>query len=398
MKSRRIPLILAMLTMLGPFSIDTVFPAFGALQTDFGVGPTATQQLLSVYLLAFAAMSMFYGPVSDAVGRKRVLLVSLGIYMAASIVSMWVPTFEWLLICRAVQGLSAGGASIVSRAIVRDIYEGAEAQRVMSHMMVIFGIAPAIAPVIGGWLLLAGPWPLIFGFLTVYSLAMVVAVQFGLPETHPVGQRVALHWRQLAQELAKVWRSAEFLRIATVASLAFGSVFLYVSAAAVIVHDLWGLGEQDFWRVFAPLIGAMSAGSWVSGWAAGRLPQVRLIAVGLLAASGVAALSVVAMTAGVVTSPLTVMIGPALLAFATSLAAPSLQLRSLDLFPAARGSAASVSMFVTLVFNAAVAGALVPIVASSMKDLAIASAVMIGLAVAMWIWHWQVDLKKTITS
>lgn len=372
--------------MLGPFTIDTMFPAFTALQDQYEVDPGATQQLVSAYLVAFAAMSLFYGPLSDALGRKPVLLVSLAVYVAASAAAMLAPSFAVLVICRCFQGLSAGGASVISRAIVRDIYDGAQAQRVMSHIMMIFGIAPAIAPVLGGWILLTGPWPLIFGFLAVYGLVMLGCVSWGLPETHPAQRRVPLNVSQIRQDLSGIASSVQFMRLALAASCAFGGVFVYISSAALIVTTVWGLGDQDFWKVFVPLIGAMSLGSWISGLAAGRVSQPKLIGWSLYTA---AALSVV--TLGFVSvadglHPLAMMVGPALIALSNAVGAPSLQLRMLDLFPQSRGSAASASMFVTLVLNSAVAGLVAPHAGKSMTGLATVSAALMVTGSAVWCW------------
>lgn len=383
--------------MLGPFTIDTMFPAFTALQEQYGVGPGSTQQLVSAYLLAFAAMSLFYGPISDAVGRKPVLLVSLLIYVVASGAAMFAPSFQALILCRCVQGLSAGGASVVSRAIVRDIYDGPQAQRVMSHIMMIFGIAPAIAPVLGGWILLAGPWPLIFGFLAVYGVLLVGSVWWGLPETHPPARRVQLKLSQVRRDLTGIASSTQFMRLALAASLAFGGVFIYVSSAAMIVTTMWGLGDQDFWKVFVPLIGAMSLGSWFSGLAAGKVSQRRLIGWSLSVAAFFAVVNVVAMTVVSEVPPLVMMFGPALVALTNAMGAPSLQLRMLDLFPQSRGSAASASMFVTLVLNSAVAGLVAPQAGKSALGLAAASAVLMVMGSAVWWWSRMSSVRPTRT-
>ena len=145
-----VPLILAGLSMLGPFSIDTPFPAFPAMARDFDVTSADMQLVVSAYLVAFGLMSPFHGPLSDALGRKPVIIGGVVLYAAASIGCALSPDLATLLVFRVLQGLSAGGGVIVSRTIIRDVYEGPEAQRLMSRVMLIFGIAPAIAPVIGG--------------------------------------------------------------------------------------------------------------------------------------------------------------------------------------------------------------------------------------------------------
>lgn len=198
--------ILAGLGMVGPFSIDTIFPAFQQMEPDLGVSALALQQLVSVYLLAFAVMSLFHGPLSDALGRKPVVLAGGVLYVLASIGCAVAPNLSWLLVGRAVQGLSAGAGQIISRAMVRDIFSGDFAQRVMSHIAMIFGLAPAAAPIVGGWLLSAGNWRGIFWFLTAYGAALFVLVLVALPETHPPQARTPLRLGPLAAGLWTVVR------------------------------------------------------------------------------------------------------------------------------------------------------------------------------------------------
>src|ERR1700761_8792620 len=150
---RYLPYLLAALSMIGPFSIDAIFPGFPDIGRDFGVGEVALQQLLSVYLLAYAVMSLFHGALSDAYGRKPVIVIGMAVYTVASVGAAMAPSFAFLLGCRVLQGICGGAGIVVGRAVVRDTMQGEEAQRMMSKVMMIFGIAPAIAPIIGAWLL-----------------------------------------------------------------------------------------------------------------------------------------------------------------------------------------------------------------------------------------------------
>ena len=168
-----ITIIIAMLGMIGPFTIDTMFPAFAQIGREFTVDTVALQQLTSIYLVSFAAMSLFHGPISDAVGRKPVMLAGLALYVLASVGAALAPSFTILLVFRAIQGLSAGAGQIISRALIRDIFSGAAAQRLMAQVSMIFAIAPAVAPVMGGWILLVGDWRLTFWFLMVFGLLLL---------------------------------------------------------------------------------------------------------------------------------------------------------------------------------------------------------------------------------
>ena len=187
--NRRLALILGGLAMFGPFSIDTIFPAFPQIAAELGADKVAMQQTISVYLLAYAAMSLVHGPLSDAFGRKRVLVGGLLVYMLASAGCALSSSLPMLLSFRALQGFSAGVGLIVGRAVIRDVLHGHDAQRLMSQVSMIFGIAPALAPVIGGWLLGWQRWPCIFWFLALFAAGLIVVVWRGLPETHPPAAR-----------------------------------------------------------------------------------------------------------------------------------------------------------------------------------------------------------------
>ena len=252
-----IPFVLAMLSMIGPFSIDTPFPAFSQMGEALDVSSGELQLVVTAYMLAFAAMSVFHGPLSDAVGRRPVIVWSLAAYAVASVACAFAPTLEWLLAGRVVQGLAAGGSTIVSRTIIRDLFDGREAQRMMSQVAVIFGVAPAVAPVVGGLLIQIGPWETVFWFMAALALALVALTAGLLPESHPPERRVPLRVGEIVAGLAAVVRVPAFHRMAWAGTLVFGAQFLYIGGASIFVVDLLGEGELDFWKLFVPMIGAM---------------------------------------------------------------------------------------------------------------------------------------------
>ena len=385
------PIVLAALAMLGPFSIDTAFPAFESMRVDFGVGIDAMQLVVSAYLLAFAAMSVFHGPLSDALGRKPVMVAGIAAYAAASVGCALSRTLPLLLVFRVLQGLSAGGGVIVSRTVIRDLFEGEAAQRLMSRVAMIFGLAPAVAPVIGGLLLQVGPWPWVFWFLTVVGLLLVVLVAVVLPETHPPESRTAFAFRALVGGLGEIARDRRFHRVAWAGALSFGGQFLYIGGAAIFVVDLLHRGELDFWMFFVPMISGVVLGSWVSARAAGRISGRRLVTLGLLfaVAAGVGNVAIASTPVGDQV-PYAVM-GPMLLAFGVATAYPTLQLAMLDLYPRRRGAAASLGMFVQLVLNAVTTAALVPLVTGSVRTLATAALVLVVLGLGSWTWHLRAE-------
>jgi len=381
-----VPTILAGLSMLGPFSIDTPFPAFPSMADDFDVTDDDMQLVVSAYLVAFGVMSPFHGPLSDAIGRRPVILGGVLVYAVASIGCALSPNLESLLVFRVLQGLSAGGGVIVSRTVIRDVFDGAEAQRLMSRVMMIFALAPAIAPVIGGVLLQAGAWPITFWFMAAVALLLITVVAVWLPETHPAERRIPLRVSALVGSLVQVGRSAGFHRVAWAAALTFAGQFVYVSAASIIVVDLLGLGELDFWVLFAPLVGAVLVGSQISSSAAGRISSNRLVTAALLFTVVAALVNVgIAVTVGAALP--WIVLGPALLGLGTVAAYPTMQLLLLDMFPVGRGAAVSLFTFFTLLLNGVMASALVPFVTGSVVELAVASAVLVLAGVASWAWH-----------
>ncbi len=379
--------ILAGLGMVGPFSIDTIFPAFAQLAADLDTSPLALQQLISVYLLSFAAMSLFHGPLSDALGRKPVILAGSALFVLSSLACALAPNLTWLLIGRAAQGLSAGAGQIISRAMVRDIFTGNKAQRVMAEIAMIFGLAPALAPIVGGWLLVHGDWRGIFWFMTGLGVVLMLLVWFFLPETHPRADRTPLRVGPLFHSLWEVWRDRNGRRLALAGMVNFAGMFLYISSAPMFVVELLGMGEQDFWVLFVPLISGMVIGSWTSGRLAGRISGRRLATIGYWVSLGGGALNLALMLVPAAqTTPWAVLLLP-VYTFGVALAFPILTLAMLDLFPANRGAASSVQSFVSLVFNALIAGALAPAVAFSLPTLAGTTLALTVIGYLMWRRH-----------
>ena len=180
---------LAALSSLAPFAIDTYLPAFHIISKDLLTSPQGIQQSLTFYLLPYTVMLLFHGPISDSIGRIKTLQWGLVLFFLASLGCIFSTTIESLWFFRALQGIGGGAGSVVARAMVRDLYHGAEAQRVMATVQILFGIAPAIAPMIGG-LLLGIHWQAIFVFLAAYSAIAMVMGSTILPETIKQKMRV----------------------------------------------------------------------------------------------------------------------------------------------------------------------------------------------------------------
>ena len=391
-----IPLVLALLSMIGPFSIDTPFPAFASMGQELDVSSAELQLVVTAYMLAFAAMSLFHGPLSDAIGRKPVIIWSLAVYAVASAACAFAPSLEWLLVGRVAQGLAAGGSTIVSRTVIRDLFDGPQAQRMMSQVAVIFGVAPAIAPIVGGLLIQVGPWETVFWFMAALALALMVLTAVMLPESHPPERRVPLRVDEIFRGLAAVVREPAFHRMTWAGTLVFGAQFLYIGGASIFVVDVLGEGELDFWKLFVPMIGAMVVGSLASGRFGRTVTSPELVTVGYaVSALGAAIGVVIALTPAGEVLPWAVA-GISLVAFGNGLAYPNIQLLMLDLVPARRGAVMSASSFVTLAFNAVSAAALAPYAGGSVLGFAVAAATCVALGWGFWQWH-RVSARREAT-
>jgi DHA1 family bicyclomycin/chloramphenicol resistance-like MFS transporter len=391
---RRLAFILGALAMFGPFSIDTIFPAFAVMARELGVGKAAMQQTISVYLLGYAAMSLVHGPLSDAVGRKRVILAGIVVFALASVGAALAQDIETLLALRALQGLSAGVGLIVGRAIVRDALDGDEAQKLMSQISMIFGIAPAIAPVIGGWILGLSDWRGIFWFLAGFAVLLFVMAAAWLPESHPPEKRMPLNAPALLTVYGRILAQRRFRLLALAGTFNFGALFLYIASAPAFVLDILGMGEQDFVWFFAPTIGGMILGAFCSGRAAGRITGQTLANIGF-ACCGAATLWNLGYHWQVADPGVALSVAPtALLAFGIALVFPILTLAILDMFPDNRGSASSMQAFVGLLSNALIAGVLSAWLSDSALHLAMGAAVFTVAGFLLWCWVLAHGLRK----
>jgi DHA1 family bicyclomycin/chloramphenicol resistance-like MFS transporter len=382
----RLAFILGALAMFGPFSIDTVFPAFGAMERDLGLGKVAMQQTISVYLLGYAAMSLFHGPLSDALGRKPVILAGIVVFLLSSVGAALAGSLDQLLFFRAVQGLSAGVGLIVGRAVVRDALDGDDAQRLMSQISMIFGLAPAIAPVIGGWILGLSHWRGIFWFLAVFALFLLVLAAWFLPESHPRERRLPLDVPALADGYRRILLNRRFRLLALAGTFNFGALFLYIASAPAFVLDILGLDEQQFVWFFAPTIAGMVTGAFVSGRAAGRIGGARLAHAGF-AVGGIASVWNIGYHAWAVQPGVVPSVLPAvLIAFGIALVFPILTIAILDMYPDRRGSASSMQAFIGLLSNALIAGVLSPLLSGNALHLALGAAAFSLAGYGLWRW------------
>ncbi|MDQ2659174.1 MAG: multidrug effflux MFS transporter [Verrucomicrobiota bacterium] len=374
---RSLPLLIAALSMIGPFAIDTYLPSFREIETSLGASALEVQQSLTAYLVPFAFMSLWHGSISDALGRRRIILVALLLLALTSVGCALAPTIRVLWIFRALQGFASGAGLVVGRAVVRDVYEGAAAQRVMAQVTMIFTIAPAIAPVLGGWLHEWFGWRSVFYFLALFSLAVWVWCAAKLPETLHPERRHPLNARFLLRSYVRTLTNSRFLAVVVAGALNFTAVFLYITSAPVFLMRHLHLRETQFFWLFGPITFGMLLGAGLSGKFAGRLSPTRTVVLGYAAMLAAATLNVGFHLLRPAQLPWSV--APLFLyTIGMALAMPSIVLFGLDLFPAQKGLAASCQAFLMTSINAITAGLLSPLASVSPLRLALTSAALTG--------------------
>ena len=377
--------LLACLGMLGPFAIDTYLPAFSGIAASVEATPLQMQQTLSVYLVGFAVMSLFHGALSDSFGRRPVVLWGVAVFTVASAGCALSQTIGQLVFFRLLQGLSTGAGIVVSRAVIRDMFPPSDAQRVMSQVTIFFGVAPAVAPIVGGFLFVHVSWHAIFWFLAAIGLALFVANWRLLPETLHHEARQPLHLGHLLAGYWELGSSARFILLALASGIPFNGMFLYVLSAPVFVGEHLGLAPTEFYWFFLSTIGGIMGGAWWSGRLAGRLPPQRQIRRGFRI---MVAVSIVNVAANALFPAQAWWALPliAVFSFGWALMVPVVTLMVLDLAPMRRGMASSMQSCLAATANALVAGLLAPLVMHDTLALAIASAGLMSIGLASWLW------------
>ena len=383
---------LAGLVMLGPFSVDTYLPSFPAIQREFAVTPLEVQQTLTAYLIVFAVMTLFHGALSDSFGRRPVILACLVIHVLGSIGCTLAQSFPQLLFFRGAQGFSAGVGWVVGRAIVRESFPGHEAQRLLSLITMIFGLAPALAPVIGGALQAAFGWRAVFTFLALFGALQLAVCWRALPETLPREKRQPFAPAPLFRTYVRLASSLRLVLLCLVVALNFSAFFLYVAAAPAVIYDLLGLTEHHFPVLFVPGVVGVMLGAFLSGRMAGRVSRRRTVEIGYLIMFGAAAFNTGYHALFAAALPWTVL-PYAAYAVGMALAGPSVQLLVLDLFPQNSGTASSLQGFTFALSTSFTAALVAPLVSGSGLTLALGALGLLTLGCLCWFTYRRLDAR-----
>ncbi len=377
--------LLAVLGMLGPFSIDTYIPAFAGIAKALDATPTQMQQTLSAYLFGFAFMNLFHGALADSFGRRPVVLWGIALFTLASLGCALSQNIGQLVFFRALQGLSTGAGIVVSRAVVRDMFPPAQAQKVMSQVTIYFGVAPAVAPIVGGWLFVHLGWHSIFWFLTGVGVVLWTANYRLLPETLHESHKQPFNVRNLMQGYKQLGANPRFLLLALASGVPFNGMFLYVLAAPAFLGDHLGLEPTQFFWFFVLTIAGIMGGSWFSGRLAGKIAPRRQIRYGFTIMVAVSLANVVA---NFIATPNAAwaLIPIAVFAFGWALMVPVVTLLVLDMFPERRGLASSLQAVIASTANGVVAGVVAPLVMHSALALAVTSIGFMSIGLFAWIF------------
>ena len=377
--------LLACLGMLGAFSIDTYIPAFSGIQHSLDATPIQMQQTLSAYLLGFAVMNLFHGALSDSFGRRPVVLWGIAVFTLSSLGCALSQSVGQLVLFRLMQGMSSGASMVVARAIIRDMFPPADAQRVMSQVTIYFGVAPAVAPVVGGLLLVHLGWHAIFIFLTLVGAALWGLSYRLLPETLHVTQVQPFHARHLLKGYWEMASSPRFLALALASGVPFNGMFLYILSAPVFLGELLGLPPTHFFFLFMLTIGGIMGGAFLSGRLAGKMTARKQIRIGFTIMFSVATLNLL-LNVLFKAQPLWALPPIGIFSFGWALMVPVVTLLVLDQVPHRRGMASSLQACIGSLANAFVAGVISPLVMHSAVALALASLLMSCIGLVAWIF------------
>lgn len=349
----RLVVILGALSMFGPLSIDMYLPSLPTLSHDLGASASQTQLTLSACLFGLALGQIIAGPISDSLGRLRPLCVGVALYAVTSLVCAIAPSVTVLILLRFVQGMAGAAGIVIARAIVRDLYSGIAIARFFSLLMVVNGLAPILAPIIGGQLLRFTTWRGVFITLTIIGILLFLAAAIGLSESLPSDRRQRGGIRVTLSTFWRLLTDRSFVGFALACGLAFAAMFAYISGSPFVLQDIFGVSPQLFSIFFAVNALGIVIASQINGRLVGRVSPYRLLAIGLTATAcgGIALLAVVIGGVGLVG------VLPSLFIVVSSMGIvfPNATTLALANYPHAAGSASALLGVLQFVFGAAVA-------------------------------------------
>ncbi|NVZ22486.1 multidrug effflux MFS transporter [Pseudomonas costantinii] len=247
----RLALLLGLITAIGPFAIDSYLPALPTLGTSLQASPAAVQMSLTVFFMVIGVCQLFYGPISDVFGRKPPIYAGLVIFAIASIGCALAPTIEVLIGFRALQAFGACAGMVIPRAIVRDLYTGHEAARLMALLMLVMSVSPILAPLAGSVVISLWSWREVFAVLAVVAVLCLVMTIMQLPETHPAERRLGKTLRNAVGSYGALLRDPVFIGLSVVSGFGLATFFVFIGSAPFVYIEYFGLTPTQFSLCFA---------------------------------------------------------------------------------------------------------------------------------------------------
>jgi DHA1 family bicyclomycin/chloramphenicol resistance-like MFS transporter len=346
-------IVLALLTALGPLSTDMYLPSLPAIAAGLGATTGQTQLTLSAFLLGFAAGQFFYGPISDRIGRKPVLLFGLGLFTLASLICALSPNIETLIGARFVQALGASGPIVLGRAIVRDFYEGPRAGRELSRMGTIMGVVPAAAPILGGIIERFTGWRVTFGAMILFGVSLAVVIVLRMPESIRRKSDVPISFPSILRGFRLLLGHPGYRTYVGLSMLTYGGLFAFISGSSFVLQNIYHLDELSFAFSFTFVVAGFMTGTTLAQHLVGRygLDGTIRLGVACLALGGVTMLSLV--LAGVPSS-LSISAPMAIYGVGVGLTMPQSMASALMPFPDRAGAASSLLGICQMTFAAIV--------------------------------------------
>ena len=332
-------LMLGALTAVGPLTIDLYLAAFPRIAEEFGTSAATVQLTITTTLAGLAIGQLLIGALSDALGRRRPLIGGLVLYVLASAAIIVTPSVEVLAALRFVQGLAASAGMVLSMAIVRDRFSGIRVGKVLARLMLVVGVAPIVAPVIGSFMLGLGSWRWQFGVLTVFGVLLLGLAVFALPESLPADRRRRGGVGPALRTYGSLLRDRTFMLLTLVSGFFMAAIFTYVSSATFVFQEQFGLSVGGFALVFTAGAAALTAGTQINGALIGRFTPAQILRVAVLAAALVATAMLVTGILRLGMWPLVVTL--VLTLFTAGFVLPSVPTIALDANPDRAGSASA---------------------------------------------------------
>lgn len=274
--TRVVVIILACLVAFGPLSIDMYLPALPTIATDLVTTGSSVKQTITLFLVGFSFGMLIYGPLSDKYGRKGLLVFGIGLYLIATLVIVFTKSIESLILMRFIQALGGASASVLARAIVRDLYHINDAAKILSWMQIVTLIATLIAPLLGSFLLTWFNWQAIFWFLLLFAAICLVLYSLLIPETLPKQARLT-SFSSVAVGYLNVLKSQRALSYIVCMSSAFAGMFIYITASAFVFIGFFGLTEQEYAILFATNIGGIMAMTFINAILVSKLGPLKMM-------------------------------------------------------------------------------------------------------------------------